>query len=174
MFVQYRSSTEMYVARRDAMERDDASWMQRKSTAQEQARADGLLGSRPFFQFTDLREVFDGLPSRRRRPHTSGPCSLDAPWHSAPSIRGVSNAHFRPSPANPLPATPCERCSPAQLAHRVDLRVVGWRKKSSSPRSRSAGRRPGQTCSASLKGRTPRVTTPAQDRVHELLVDRQR
>ena len=26
--------------------------------------------------------------SRRRRPHTLGPCSLDAPWYAAPSIRG--------------------------------------------------------------------------------------
>jgi len=39
------------------------------------------------------------------------------------------NNHMPMSPANPLRSTPIERSHRAQLALRVDLRVVGWRKK---------------------------------------------
>ena len=72
--------------------------------------------------------------SRRRRPHTSGPCSLDAPWYAAPSIRAQEQSHAhvarKSTPINSDQAfPPCAVSAPRRPSSRrlekENLRVRG-------------------------------------------------
>ena len=93
-------------------------------------------------EFTDLRPLALSLGrkearssrSRRRRPHTSGPCSLDAPWYAAPSIRAQEQSHAhvarKSTPINSDRAfPPCAVSAPRRPSSRrlekENLRVRG-------------------------------------------------
>ena len=96
-----------------------------------------LVLNRPFFPIhrpSPTRHLsLEGRKRGRRGVDDDGLTRRDhAHWMRLGTLHLRSahrNNHMPMSPANPLRATPCKRSHRAQLALRVDLRVVGWRKK---------------------------------------------